>query len=208
MRGAGNDLAVKVRREVNFMVTSADFIIGIEKASLGKQERVLLLKDMSDLLDKINEMSNKNDEISVEKNSELIVIRTLNYYAKYANNRILFEEWTKNSKALHRDNDMPAQITYHQSGQIQSEKWFNNNRYHRNNGNPALIYYYLDGKISSKSWYLDGMEHRDGGEPAYVSFYADGALRIAEWWMKGQPYRAKGAPTQMNYRNDGSVVGE
>jgi hypothetical protein len=72
---------------------------------------------------------------------------------------------------LHRDNDLPAYVSYHEDGTLHIQKWFKHGDLHRVGG-PAEIVYNIDGSLSWKGWYHDGQEHREDG-PAHIDYYPD-----------------------------------
>ena len=53
--------------------------------------------------------------------------------------------WTKYGK-IHRDDDMPAQITYY-NGRVFKQEWFKDGRLHRDGYKPAVKQY-----IGDKKW--------------------------------------------------------
>lgn len=75
--------------------------------------------------------------------------------------------WYKEGK-IHRDNDMPAVVTYN------AEMWLQDNKHHRDNDLPAIIF-----KEGSQKWYHHGKRHRDTG-PAIIKINGD-----KEFWKNG-----------------------
>lgn len=52
------------------------------------------------------------------------------------------EEWRNDAGQLHRENDLPAQIYYDESGEISSELWYLNGKPDRENGLPLIKHRY------------------------------------------------------------------
>ena len=51
------------------------------------------------------------------------------------------QEWRNEAGQLHRDNDLPAVIKYHENGEIEYQAWYLNGEAHRDNDKPAEIGY-------------------------------------------------------------------
>jgi len=122
-------------------------------------------------------------------------------------------EWSKDGTAAHRDGDLPAIVTYFQSGQFASQQWVKNGLVHRDGDQPATIYYHdaTDEnedpveRIQTLEWVKDGDLHRDNDLPARISYYESGKVEQEEWCQNGKGHR-DGNPAIIQYDESGGVV--
>ncbi len=142
--------------------TTADFISGIEEAIMEDKVlelgRKVLLRDMSDIVDKINEQ----------------------YIGGPVN--IYFPDFFKYRTAIISSGYVR---TYYITGVIAIEEWTNEKGLSRRNDKPALIEYYENGKIQSEGWHLHGLQHRENNLPALVSYNNDGLIINEQYWVNG-----------------------
>ena len=111
------------------------------------------------------------------------------------------ETWRKDG-IPHRT-DGPAQITYHENGNINHEEWYQSGERHREDG-PAWLEYKEDGTLHWEYWYKNGKQHRDNDEPAEI-MHSKGSPSM-EWYQNGLCHR-EGKPAQITYQ-DGHWVWE
>lgn len=84
-----------------------------------------------------------------------------------------------NEKGISRDNDLPAEVFYHQSGKLSDLKWYKDGFLHRKNGKPAIIRFSNDGLITDCFWLVDGHDISDK-VIEYVEEKGWDKLRLAE----------------------------
>ena len=78
------------------------------------------------------------------------------YFDSDENNGIMIESWYLNGLPSRNDFDKPTRITYYETGEIQSEMWFNGT--HRLNGSAHIIYH-KNGKIQKREWWIYGIPY-------------------------------------------------
>ena len=100
------------------------------------------------------------------KNIKLKLLET------YKNDKFGSQYWYKNGK-LHRDNDLPAEIT-----SIGSQHWYKNGQIHRDNDLPAEIL-----SSGTQMWYKNGYIHRDHNLPAIIKWNG-----TQMWYNNGEIY--------------------
>ena len=89
-------------------------------------------------------------------------------------------------------------ISYFESGQIQSEKWYPYGVLHRTDG-PAYVTYFDHGGIQEENWYLNGKRHRSNG-PAYIFYKYDKSIWMIIWYLHGNPIRPEIWLTENKYK--------
>jgi len=104
-------------------------------------------------------------------------------------NGIKSYRWYNEKSELHRDNDLPADIWYHEDGSIYRKLWYQNHKLHRDDG-PAIIWSYSNGSIEEERWHQNGEIHRIGG-PAVIWYHIDGSINLGEWYLYGKEYDKK-----------------
>lgn len=163
--------------------STEQFMSEIEKLFLAgrisSREKLTLITDSPDILNKAAENNANGDPIRIIKTSNgLLSVENISYRREYFLNRNLAKETWRKGNLIHRGNDQPAVITYHEFGGVVAKEWFRENKRHRDNGEPATYTYYDNGKPQLVIWYVDGKEYRAGGKPAYMKYHKDG--RISE----------------------------
>lgn len=109
--------------------TAAEFITDMEeaiiKADISETNRKVLLRDMVDIIDKINEGEESN--ISVIFNNHAadfsLSVRSATYDRSYYSNGVMESEEFYSNNELHRDNDKPAAVLYYPNGDKSEERW-------------------------------------------------------------------------------------
>lgn len=102
------------------------------------------------------------------------------------NNRKRYSESWSIQTSLHRENDEPALIYYHEDGEISFEGYFILGQAHRING-PAKIHYYKSALSefrhpSLKVYCLYGQNHNLHG-PAIIEYNFYGDIDRQEFWL-------------------------
>ncbi len=128
---------------------AADFITDVEEA-LNSGEVVssgykTLMRDMMDILDKVNENRNRPSlKIKISQSSGILGFSSSSYQRIYFEDSpaILLEQWLTDGGVVHREgNDLPARIFYNQDGTIESEEWLDHGVRKREGAKPAYIEY-------------------------------------------------------------------
>lgn len=66
-------------------------------------------------------------------------------------------------------------------------RWYNDQgQIHRENDLPAVIWYHEDGSVFKKCWYQNGQEHRENDLPGEIFFRYNGEVMIERWVMYGK----------------------
>lgn len=115
--------------------TAANFIADTEEAfvknNISEADRKILLRDMVDILLKINENPGEGDLAITIKNNVI------------PGGVLLFAT-------------VPYLRTYDISGRVKHESWNHNGTLHRGGGKPALIEYGRNGGKKVEQWWLEG----------------------------------------------------
>ena len=139
--------------------------------------------------------------------------------------QIMTEEWHCDG-LLHRNDDMPAVISYkfEQCGCTNESNvsdelkyspkrfgaykrlWYKNGKQHRDNGLPAEIAYTFEPVskkwvIVGKTWYQNGNIHRDDDLPAYISNNPDGSFANMIWYLHNKISRLTDNPSEIFFKN-------
>jgi len=144
-------------------ITAADFISRVETAvkngRVSEKGRKIFLRDMSDIIEKINENYMANSSVNtvfLEHNAFVVSFGYIRGY--YKTGVIASEEWNDQEGAQNRGGDKPAVINYYTNGKIKSEEWFSSGDEHRDNGLPAAIFYRPDGTVMREEHWVDGIQ--------------------------------------------------
>jgi antitoxin component YwqK of YwqJK toxin-antitoxin module len=142
----------------------------------------------------VNDIINKVDE-----NGNIIVTKIRK---TYKNGIIIEEKYLNDKDEFYRDDDLPARITYFESGRVNSYTWYKNNVISRND-NPAFIEYFdVDGDIiRRKTWYKNGNVHRNENLSAYVRYDINGNIKCEQWYQNGKLHRTDG-PAFVDYEEN------
>lgn len=104
----------------------------------------------------------------------------------------------------HRDGDLPAQISYDESGNVDGEVWYQNGVMHRAGDKPAAVHISPRGNI--ETYYKQGKRHREGDKPAVLAFDPAGKPREQMWYINGARHREGDNPTRIMRSKFGGVV--
>ena len=111
------------------------------------------------LNNKIKTESYDEVEIKSNLNPQKIYILKNGYYPKLIKivntGYYIFIKYMKLSGELHRDNDLPAEITFDKNGNIISNFYYQNSELHRNK-NPAKVYYDESSQICREIYFKNG----------------------------------------------------
>jgi hypothetical protein len=115
-------------------------------------------------------------------------------------------EWYDEDGKLHRDNDLPARITFNKNI-IFKEEWYLHGLLHRKENKPAIIQY-REGTndILWSEWLLNGARHREDG-PAFILYNENGKLIREEWYLNGVRHNVNG-PAMIYYNDNGVPIKE
>jgi hypothetical protein len=111
------------------------------------------------------------------------------------------------TKELHRDNDLPAKISYYWNGNVKYEEWLVNGvnqRLNRENDLPASIWYYPNGSVQIERWYNNGKGHRDNDLPVEIYYYKNKSVKRERWYVNGKLHRENDLPAFIKYNENGS----
>lgn len=143
--------------------------------------------------------------------------------------------WHREDGCDHRDNDLPAAVTYNKDGYMCFRQWLKDGMIHRERDAPAIVYYdimnkkasehwftedvphrdddmptdiyYINGIVNIEQWRNNDILHRDNDLPSYISYYGTGKLRLHAWYKHGVNHRAD-LPARINYNKDGFMQHE
>ena len=116
------------------------------------------------------------------------------YFFLKASDDSAVKEWRNDAGQLHRENDQPASISYHENGEIWFETWYLNDQLHRENDQPASIVYGENGEVEQEYWLLNDQLHRENDQPASIGYYENGEIRGEIWYIDGQLHRENDQP--------------
>ncbi len=136
--------------------TAADFIKAIEKAVAKKEiseaERKIFMRDMSEIVENINENSDEIDFVNTLNEGGNYSIETNTYRRVYnPNGTKSFEGWSSHG-ILYRGDDKPDLVKYRPDGSKLSENWSSEKRRENEPNKPDQIFYHTNGNISAKFW--------------------------------------------------------
>ena len=121
----------------------------------------------------------------------------------YKNGQKRREQWLIDNR-LNR-NKLPADIGYHDNGNIMYREWWVDNKRHRANGNPAAIFYFENGNKERVEWWVDNKRHRDNDKPAVIAYYMNGNKRQKKWFVNGEYHRNYNLPAWIEYYRNGVI---
>lgn len=126
-------------------------------------------------------------------------------YQYYYWGSIKHEAWYNEEHKLHRDNNLPAAIMYHENGQILEETYYINGKRCRTDNGPVTKYYHISGKLKRETWEShDGLLHRVDG-PALIQYDKNGNIFSEIWCINGLPHRTDG-PAFSEYNKNGATI--
>lgn len=150
--------------------TAAEFMSDLETAisenRVSKLGRRVLLRDMSDIVDKINE-THRSGQVDIAFPSSFEYkssILSSGYIRKYYNTGVIASEEWNDAEGLSRQNDKPALIEYYEDGNIRNEEWFMHGFQHSDNGAPAAVFYHNNGTIIREEYWHNGYQRRYADE--------------------------------------------
>jgi len=170
-----------------------------EQNKITQLEYSTVVKDMPDILDNVFERENKHNNITLDRFSGLLKISSANYERTYDNSYIVREKWCDDNDRVHRDNDKPAYITYHDGSRVKrTSRWFTGGvMLPRVGDGPNWVEWYINGNPLSEQWYSG--ENLDGcvGEkwkPARIVYNDDSSIKLREWWVAGKRLQSDHGP--------------
>ena len=104
----------------------------------------------------------------------------------------------------HRDGDLPAQISYDESGTVDGEVWYKRGIMHRDGDKPAALHISPRGNV--ETYYKQGKRHREGDKPAVIAFDASGEPKDQVWYKNGIQHREGDNPTRIMRSKFGGVI--
>lgn len=142
--------------------TTADFITDVEESVVANKVsdlgRKVLLRDMADIVTKINECYRPSltNITFIGDNAAVMSFGYIRTY--YSTGVIASEEWDDEEGDFDRSDDNPAIIHYYENGNVKSEEWFSNGNEHRDHGSPAKIVYHKNGTVVREEYYVHGLQ--------------------------------------------------
>ena len=107
------------------------------------------------------------------------------YVEQYPNGNVSRKTWYLNGYK-HRDNDLPAEITYYPNNQEERLMWYINGKQARINDNPTCIMYHINGTVKYYAWCNNGVLHRDNGLPAMRCYDKHGNIISEVYYVNGK----------------------
>lgn len=104
----------------------------------------------------------------------------------------------------HRDGDLPAQISYDESGAVDGETWYQNGIMHRDGDRPAAVHISSSGTI--ETYFKQGKRHREGDAPAVLAINADGEPIDQIWYKNGLQHREGDQPARIMRSYYGDLI--
>ncbi len=192
-------------------ITASDFLTMLDEAvtnnGLDNKGRMILLRDMSDILDALNETPDSTTAVKITSGRDgYVVVNGPTYVRIYYEYTLQSEQWLWKGVNC-RPNDKPSLIEYHYNGNKKTEQWRDYDKgIHRNGDKPAAVFYYENGGKAYEQWWSSGGIHRNGDKPANVGYHENGRISYEEWWKNNQRYRESDKPESVYYREDGVVI--
>ncbi len=186
---------------------AADFIAILDEICSRKQYfekyKKFLLRDMSDILDKMNYYYSSpelNHVIGIGEYMGDIEVSNPNYARRYTTDGIKDKETNYNSRNNKQSyKDTPSSIGYQEDGQVVSQYWHKDGGLHRGSDKPALLLRHENGVLGVEEWYENDQCHRKGDKPASIRYYDNGKIKSEEWLINGEYSRGGGKPTKITY---------
>lgn len=117
------------------------------------------------------------------------------------------EIWYINGVISRGDESKPAIVIYIDNGRHVTEKWYFNGMIGRRDESLPTIITYFDKKPLRFTWYKNGNLHREN-LPAYVSIYENDVIKLAEWYKNGLLHREGGFPAVIKRYENGVIKSE
>jgi len=162
-------------------------------------------------------------------NGKVVITKVKKIYNNGKLNEVMY---LNKQDQLHRDDDQPARVIYweyideirlsiwyrndekykdalyRETGLLQSETYYKDNKIHRDDDQPAVINYASDGKFPiCKVWYKEGKFHRDGDLPAYEFYYeSNQKIHTRAWYKHGIQYLNNCLPSKEEYNKDSIIT--
>ncbi len=177
----------------NSIYAAADFITDLgflnETGEYSPIYRILL-RDMADILDKVNLYRKPNSELSIVEPINLARFILFNgvYFREYNGAVLIREEWDYSAIKVLNEKDLPSLVNYYLNGNIKKQEWLNDrSSIHNSNDKPAVVGYHENGKIKYEHWVENGLMTRGHGKPAGIFYDKNGNKEKEEYWVKGDP---------------------
>ncbi len=194
-----------MKKELN----AANFIQSVEDLEgLTKYERQTLLKDMPDILDKMNWNGPAGNKITVKQEFNDFEVSNKNYVRNYyADNLCLREENYLVNGNPQSVGDKPATVRYWpDSDKISQKIWSDKGINIRADDKPAVVSYHINGNLSSETWEVKGKAHREGDKPALIMYYPSGKVQSEHWYKDNTPARDGEKPIIIRYDESGKIT--
>lgn len=198
------------------MTGTADFIAQVEtelaENRITEYERKTLLKDMPDIINKMNEKYTNGSDLSIRAfpKVDILEIKDSYYLRLYdirVTLRVTYEHWYDDKGVGHRDNDKPASIHYALSGDVSEESWVLHGEDDRTGDKPTKVTY-QHGRVASQEWAVGEIFHRDGDKPAFITYDTSGSVSVEAWYKRGALHRDGNKPAWVMYSNNGVAGSE
>ena len=155
----------------------------------------------------------KIDIIETLVNGEVVKSYIIKYY--YKDDKLIRIEYRNSDYEIHRDEDLPAIISYNPMGnkrlsnEGRHEIWVQNGKMYRANDKPNIVVYYPDSNIVySECWKNNDILHRDNDEPAVIRYYRNGNIENKSWFYNREYHRDNDKPACIEYYENGQVKKE
>ncbi len=133
---------------------------------------------------------------------------TTSCVSEYSGDIMKSKTWFFNG-LKHREEDLPAETTYFDNGQVKSKTYYKGGMRHRH-GKPASITYYSSGETKEEVYYLLDKQSRYscisfGDLPSAIRYNKDGTISYKEWCEQGKLNRLNDNPTSISYYKSGNI---
>lgn len=144
------------------------------------------------------------------KNEEKLEYR-VEVLKKKETDKLRYIRWFKPNGQSEGPGDLPAEISFYPSGNIERMTWFQAGFIHRDGDRPANIIFKdnPDYEVKWAVWYQYGKEHRDGHRPSGIMIdEEDGRVCLLQFCHQNIGRDNEGLPGFVWIEADGSTVDE
>lgn len=154
--------------------------------------------------------NDKTDIIETLVDGVVVKSYIIKYYNDY---KLIKTEYINNNNQIHRDDDLPAIISYTNYESIgcytkddRCEIWIKNGKIYRDNDEPSIIVYYGESNnIRFKFWKIGQDIHRNGDKPGVIVFWPNGNVKQEIWYRNNKKHREGDKPAVIEYYRNGKL---
>lgn len=91
------------------------------------------------------------------------------------------------------------------TGKMASGMWYRNDEPYRAT-KPFIIWYHIDGQLEEERWGNNEYHYHRVGAPAKICYYKTGNVSTYEWWQYGDRYNEQDLVSIVKYDESGNVT--